>query len=252
MCCQGFVMAQSIGSRRFDTIGSKEASMEISYDMRELIYTLIREALEKFLPFKEGYILAAIPPAAIAIEKHLDYLDRRYADKNKLLFTPNRPELDKRVDETIDPADTRKVQKLYQNAAKYEGITVLAPTLKLMEAVAAGSEEEPLPNLILYYLLHGKAVEMVVDFSPEGLPVSSFSRRVREQFAKLADMGVRFVNAEDSCVEGTDPDDTLITMEVVEKLHQRGDREIVLTDNKILTPLARDRAEELHIRIREA
>lgn len=138
---------------------------------------------------------------------------------------------------------------LMDQIASYARLVVFSPTIRTLRAVASGVPTTFADRAMLKAILHRTKVLFRMDFNPSELPTGRFSTELRKLIEDVADMGVRFEFGLPDDGKAEDTGTVLITAETVDEYNKQNRKVIRTAAKTIVTPLARERADELHIKI---
>ena len=152
--------------------------------------------------------------------------------------------------ERID-ATTREAQQPLLASLKFYNRVVLAmPTLQLLGRIANGEDAGFAEQLMLRAILLEKKVTVVLDYTPPKFKRGTFFESLVGSITALQDMGVEIVSLTPK-LKPADSGCELVTEDEVMQAFAYGDRSIHCAKGAIVTPLARDKANELGVTIEE-
>lgn len=134
-------------------------------------------------------------------------------------------------------------------------------SFSLASDILALNEQRPFVRMILNGLLTGKkviAIKVGIDPNHQvwrlnGMDkgTQSLKKRLLEQMLKLKAMGIKLIDSEDhlSLFFETHQKKSVISAETIQYVSSQNQSKIIVTEESIITPLARDRAKELNITI---
>ncbi len=126
----------------------------------------------------------------------------------------------------------------------YEEIVVINPTVAFLKRVAEMEESCFLANMVFESLLRGKPVEAKLGFSYANNIDKRAFLKANDILKELESMGMVFKSPETKTEQY---DLTLLTEADVLNVYQRGEKQIELAKDCIVTPLAQDIAKEKQI-----
>lgn len=141
-------------------------------------------------------------------------------------------------------------KSLCARAADFKSVTLVSPSAKILRDLAEGNEESAEVSLAIYALLHKRKVRVLTDFDPSDIVPGAFAKNISDLYGRVVDMGIEVVRATTLEEENYDAMAGFVNEETVRLAAKERKREIVINEKTIVTPLARDAAEELGIRIR--
>ena len=148
-------------------------------------------------------------------------------------------------------ATTREAQQPLLSSLKFYDRVVLAmPTLQLLGRIANGEDAGFAEQLMLRAILLEKKVSVVLDYTPPKFKRGTFFEGLVGSITALQDMGVEVV----SLTPRLKPAETgfeLVTEQEVLAAYQYGDRFVKCAKGAVITPLAKDKANELGVSIQE-
>lgn len=136
---------------------------------------------------------------------------------------------------------------LMQKLAGTADIVLVTPKLNLLHRLAAGDDSGFVEQAVLRPLLWGRRVSIVLDFEPPAFKRNTFFEKVADSIAALEQMGVKILSYRPSQEESAAERKALVTEEDVLQAAQEGAERILCERNAIITPLAREKADALHI-----
>jgi len=158
----------------------------------------------------------------------------------------------KDMNEILDLNEAVVREKLADTISRFDEICFLCPGLRQMQALLEGDDSGYMEGVVIYSLLHGKKTTIQSDYGAESLPLNNFTRKVKDMLKSVSEMGicVEVLQGEKNNKTGTQVQHKeLITQKEVEDTHKTGGKEIFRMKGCIITPLAKDRASELGIKI---
>lgn len=139
-------------------------------------------------------------------------------------------------------------QAVLAKVAGAANILLLTPKIGLLEDIAAGRDEGFVQHLMIRGLLWRRDVGILLDFDPPRFKRNTFYEKIATAVAALEDMGVRLMTYE--CASYTDARGlALVTENDVMEAQKNNQAEILCAANAIVTPAARDKANELGVKI---
>jgi len=133
-------------------------------------------------------------------------------------------------------------------AAQSENIVLIAPPIWLLEKIAKGDDNGPVEQLMLRTILWGKKVHILLDFDIPRFRRNTLFEKLADITAALTDMSVGIIQY--CCVAGVKNEAlSLVTEQEVLAAYKQKDKRIICASDAIITPAARDKAEELKIKI---
>ncbi len=139
--------------------------------------------------------------------------------------------------------------KILEMLSTAEHIVLLAPTIKLISDLAEGKDDLLPEYLFLHALLWGKQTAAWLDFEiPKRGKILSGSKII-DHLDTLKNAGVELICYRKKQEMQTVEKGLLMTEETVLRAFHAGKKEIILQTGMIVTPLARDAACELGLRL---
>ena len=152
--------------------------------------------------------------------------------------------------ERID-AHTREAQQHVLSSLKfYERVVLAMPTLQLLGRIANGEDAGFAEQLMLRAILLEKKVSVVLDYTPPKFKRGTFFEGLVGSITALMDMGVEMVSLTPK-LKPTEVGFELVTEQEVLEAYQYGDRIVRCAKGAVITPLAKDKANELGVTIAE-
>jgi hypothetical protein len=127
---------------------------------------------------------------------------------------------------------------IIQHILDYSKIFILSPTFTLIKDILALSDDNPFVNVILQAILGGVPVFM------QELP--SKNNKIKDILKEISDFGIQLIPILNIFEKSNCWKKDLLTER---DILQVADREIIVPENTIITPLALDKAKELNIKI---
>lgn len=219
---------------------------------REIIRRVTERVLERlmaeglFLPDQTGALVLVpnfIPESALLNK----YLKERFHSGVTCALVEQIAALDPAF-HTVFAAQRDEQQRLLSTLKFYEHIVLAMPSLKLLNRIANGEDSGFTEQLVLRAILLEKKVTVVLDYQPPKFKRGTFFESVVSSITALKDMGVEIV----SLVPTLKPADSaceLVTEDRIQQAYWYGDRSIQCAKGAIVTPLAKDKANELGVTI---
>jgi len=150
--------------------------------------------------------------------------------------------------ERID-AHTREAQQHVLSSLKfYERVVLAMPTLQLLGRIANGEDAGFAEQLLLRAILLEKKVSVVLDYTPPKFKRGTFFEGLVGSITALQDMGVEMVSLTPK-LKPAEVGFELVTEQEVLEAYQYGDRIVRCAKGAVITPLAKDKANELGVSI---
>ena len=140
-------------------------------------------------------------------------------------------------------------ERLLPELSLYHSLLLLSPPLPFLAHLTRGEPADSLEALVLDFALKQKDCALVLDYDIAAMPPGRFQLRLRKLLDDASDMGFRVIKLGDALIDRDDEAITLLTAELVDGFHKRGERLITLKEDAIVTPYAAERAQELGIKI---
>lgn len=150
--------------------------------------------------------------------------------------------------EAIDATKREQQQSLLASLKFYDRVVLAMPTLQMLGRIANGEDTGFAEQLILRAILLDKKVTVLLDYTPPKFRRGTFFEGVVGSVTALKDMGVEVV----SLTQQLKPAQTgfaLVTEQEVLDAYQFRDRTVKCAKGAVITPLARDKANELGVTI---
>jgi hypothetical protein len=222
--------------------------------IRQIVRKITERVLERlmaqglFLPEQNGALVVIpnfLPESALLFA----YLKQQFPNGVACAVLEPSVQLDSAF-ERID-ATTREAQQHVLSSLKFYHRVVLAmPTLQLLGRISNGEDAGFAEQLMLRAILLEKKVSVVLDYTPPKFKRGTFFEGLVGSITALQDMGVEMV----SLTPQLKPAETgfeLVTEQEVLAAYQYGDRFVKCAKGALVTPLARDKANELGVSIQE-
>lgn len=150
--------------------------------------------------------------------------------------------------EAIDATKREQQQSLLASLKFYDRVVLAMPTLQMLGRIANGEDTGFAEQLILRAILLDKKVTVLLDYTPPKFRRGTFFEGVVGSVTALKDMGVEVV----SLTQQLKPAQTgfaLVTEQEVLDAYQFRDCTVKCAKGAVITPLARDKANELGVTI---
>lgn len=158
----------------------------------------------------------------------------------------------KNIDEMLNLNEAVAREKLADTISRFDEICFLSPGLRQIQALLECDDSGYMEGVVIYSLLHGKKTTILLDYEAANLPLNNFTRKIKDMLKAVSELGICIEvlqMGEDNRKEVQVQHKDLITQKEVEDIHKRGEKEIFRMKGCIVTPLAKDRARELGIKI---
>jgi len=220
------------------------------------IREIVRQVTERVLGrlMAEGHILPEQKGALVVIPNFIPEvaLLNRFLKENFpngvicALFEPC-PGLDPAFSR-IDAADKAQQQRLLASLKFYEQVVLAMPSLQLLGRIARGEDAGSAEQLVLRSILLNQKVSLVLDYTPPKFRRGTFFESVVGSVTALRDMGVEIVSLAPR-LKPAQAGLELVTEREVLEAYQYGGRSVPCAKGALVTPLARDKANELGVTI---
>lgn len=219
---------------------------------REIIRRVTERVLERlmaeglFLPHQTGALVLVqnfVPETALLNK----YLKDRFPSGVTCAVPENFAGLDPEF-HTICAAQRDEQQRLFSSLKFYEHIVLAMPSLQLLNRIANGEDSGFLEQLVLRAILLEKNVTVVLDYQPPKFKRGTFFESVVNSITALRDMNVEIVSLVPT-LRQADPGCELVTEDKILQAYLYGDRSVQCARGAIVTPLAKDKANELGVTI---
>ncbi len=150
----------------------------------------------------------------------------------------------------IEIRDEDDREQLMDLLAGKKDIVLVTPKLSMLYRLAEGNDEGFIEQAFLRPLLWGRNVTILLDFDIPRFKRATFFERVVDSIDVLTNMGVR-IEAYKPSRDGMDIAEvkTLVTEMDVLDAYKNGSKRIICDKNAVITPLAKDKAQELDVKI---
>lgn len=144
--------------------------------------------------------------------------------------------------------DAEGQNRLVQAAAEKGRIILVTPKISLLERIAQGDDGGIVEYIVLRALLWGRKIALLLDFEKPRFKRNTFFEKIGEILDSLTTMGIE-ITAYSCSGEKERTQYALVTEREVLDASRRGETALLLCPDAIVTPLAREKANELHIRL---
>jgi len=138
--------------------------------------------------------------------------------------------------------------KLMERLVMAKTIVLLTPSVGMLKSIGQGNDEGFVEGAILRSILWGREVKVVLDFEPPKFRRGSFFENIVLSIDALTSMGIKVLMYK-IAGESAEKKVSLITEVEVIDAYNAGRKTISSENDAIITPLARDKANELKINI---
>lgn len=220
--------------------------------IREIIRRVTERVLDRlmaeglFLPEQNGALVLVsnfIPEPALLNK----YLKSRFTTGVTCAALEPNARLDPEFD-AVFAARVDEQQRLFSTLKFYEHIVLAMPSMQLLNRIAIGDDSGFTEQLVLRAILMRKKVTVVLDYQPPKFKRGTFFEGVVNSITALKDMGAEIVSLT-PVLRSADLVCELVTEDTILWAYLCGDRSIQCTKGTIVTPLAKDKANELGIAI---
>lgn len=139
--------------------------------------------------------------------------------------------------------------ELFQLLAGAADIVLVTPKLTQLYKLAEGNDEGYIEQAFLRPLLWGRRVTLLLDFQTPKFKRATFFAKVVEAIDILTNMGVRVIAYRPAQEFGEVLREALVTENEVKAAFEEGSMRVLCEKDAIITPLARDKANELGVSI---
>lgn len=148
--------------------------------------------------------------------------------------------------------DTSRKLKIFQDLHRYEKVYCVSPGMKFLEDISLGIDEGTLESAVIKALLLKKQVHFVVDYEVQGFSAGPLLKKAGKLLEAVRAQGIEVETIWDG-EEGRKPQPSkerrLVTEEDIQTLWNKGIKQVSRSKDCIITPLARDKANELDIKL---
>ena len=222
---------------------------------REVIIKTVQAVISELFPFllRSGANtnLVLLPEYPMSIGEQMEYIKRHFKDE---FITYAGYKASERyygdLSFSLDYDLAEESKSLCARAGDFKSVTVVSPSVELLRKLAKSDESSPEVSLVLYALLRRRKVKILTDFDMSDVTPGAFAKNVADIYAAVSDMGIEVVRITTAEQEGFDAMAGFVNEDMIRELAKQRKREIAVSSETVITPLARDAAEELGIRIR--
>lgn len=220
-------------------------------EIKKAVMAVISELFPFLLKGDGSNHLVILPKTPLSTGDQLAYVKRHY--ENEFVKYAGYKESERYYGDitlTLDFDLATEERSLCSNASLFKSVTLVSPCASMLRALAAVDESIPEVSLAVYALTHKKKVRIVTDFDFTDIAPGAFGKQICDLYAAASDMGCEIVRMTTEAEEGFDVMAGLVSEESVRLAAKQRKREIVIGKKTVVTPLAKDAAEELGIKIR--
>ena len=150
---------------------------------------------------------------------------------------------------TFEVKDEHDEAELFQFISGAADIVLVTPKLTQLYKLAEGNDEGYIEQAFLRPLLWGRRVTLLLDFETPKFKRSTFFAKVVDAIDVLTGMGVRVLAYRPAQEFGEVIRAALVTENEVKEAAENGSMRVLCEKDAIITPLARDKANELGVSI---
>lgn len=150
---------------------------------------------------------------------------------------------------TFDVKDEHDEAELFQLIAGAADIVMVTPKLTQLYKLAEGDDEGFIEQAFLRPLLWGRRVTLLLDFETPKFKRATFFSKVVDAIDILTSMGVRVIAYRPAQEFGEIAKAALVTEAEVNEAYANGSMRVLCEKDALVTPLARDKANELGVSI---
>ena len=145
--------------------------------------------------------------------------------------------------------DTRRLAgRVMRDLSSFDRVGICAPSVAFLKRLAEGGEGR-MVRAATYFLLTGKPCVVHTPYRPEHMKPGRYARTLEQLYEDLWDMGVSFSGMSPDPEEGETITDGLLTEKAIVDASRRHVSRLICGPKTVVTPLAAERAKELHIQI---
>ena len=138
-------------------------------------------------------------------------------------------------------------QILIERLARTANVVLVTPSLSLLYRLAAGDDSGIAETSVLRPLLWGRKVSVLLDFDVPRFKRATFFEKVVDALDVLTNMGVSVISYNPASEKEEEKRLSLITETQVREAAEDGSFRILCANDAIVTPLAKEKAEELGV-----
>lgn len=234
----------------------KEVELLIKKITSEVVNKMITETMENNgeidgIVFENKKILALVPDFTVDLVSYLRFLKDKHEGYEIVIgaYSSIDDKIKSEVNEIVNLNEKSSKEKISSMRSEFEYTYLISPSISMLEAITEGNDKEYFEMLILYNILHEKNTGIIIDYDIRNLKPTQLTRKIEKLLSQISEMKISI----DLLCEAKFPQNScnikkekqLITEEDVNELHSKGIRVIQNSGNYIITPLAKDRINEL-------
>lgn len=150
--------------------------------------------------------------------------------------------------DTVSATERDTQQQLLSMLKFYEHVVLAMPSLHLLERIANGEDTGAAEQLVLRSILLNQKVTIILDYTPPKFKRGAFFEKLVNSITALRDMGVEIISLTPKLIPA-DEGLELVTEHEVLEAYQNGYCTVKCAKHALITPLARDKANELGVSI---
>lgn len=212
-------------------------------------------SVKDFSDADKKLLLILFPELCGNLDEYIISIKSRHPEYELVIGIPGKMDLPgiEYTKEVIDINDVSSRQKLSMMVQRFDAVYLVNPEISQLKAINDGDDKGYTEKLVICRLLHGKDICIILDYDIMCIPQGGLTKKVKELFESLKGMGVSISLLRD-CIEkennkSVSRGKTLITEKDIEDMYSSGIRTVAAGKESIITPLARDKANELKIKI---
>ena len=231
----------------------KKVTTQVISDM--MLQTVGHATVKDIHVPKSKQMLVLIPDFVVDLHEFIKYLADKYKEYELVVGASGRiDESDlKQIKEIINLNEEASREKLTKMANKFDATYFVLPGIKQIESIVNGDDTGFIEKLIIYLVLHGKNAGIILDYNVRSMPSNSLTEKLGQLLDSIKSMGISIDLLEEQpveeCIVCNENGKRLITEKDIDVMCRNGINTIHIGRECIITPLARDRASELGLKI---
>ena len=228
--------------------------------LAQLVRRILAEELEKLngqekhslLNGRKEKALFAIPDDFFSFSVFYNYIQQEYSQYQIHIAAPNAHTLYGAYQSSntkyIDLKNEEEKAMLYANMLGYNRVFMMMNCPLVAKAIVELAPNNHMVQIAFYNLSQNKPVNAIWSYQKD----STVSKEIRTYQKKLEMMGIKSINIQEYLQNSKinkQKSEGVISEKMIINAHRRGIIEIETKQNQLVTPLAKDRARELGIRI---
>lgn len=213
------------------------------------------EELGELCTSQNKSMLVLVPEFAADLGEFMNYLGKSYPEHEFVLGAEGTVEVSSlgKVCEAVDINEGPSRKKLYGMINRFDGVILISPGVMQLKAITEGDDSGFMERIMINQALHGRQAAVLLDYSVKDMASNSLTKRIKELVESVKNTGisVNIINEQihQEKKSSIEKGKRLITEKDIEDMFKKGTKTIQIGQDCIITPMARDKANELKIEV---